>query len=150
MSPSSGKVIWCQLFKNLRRFRDTLRLHPQGKSSGANHLKTSDVSETHSAFILRESDLVSIVQKPPTFQRHTVSTSSGKVKVIWSLSLRMKKECVSEKSEVFKQLTRLSAREEFIQLKIYFGYIEAKQLPFSKAFLYKINNDSRLTSICSV
>jgi hypothetical protein len=33
----------------------------------------------------------------------------------WSLSLRMETECVSETSEVFKQLTRLSAREEFIQ-----------------------------------
>jgi hypothetical protein len=45
-----------------------------------NCLKTSDVSETHSVSILREST-----------------------------------ECVSETSEDFKQLTRISAREKFIQ-----------------------------------
>jgi hypothetical protein len=33
-----------------------------------------------------------------------------------TLSLRMETEGVSETSEVFKQLTRLSAREEFVQL----------------------------------
>jgi hypothetical protein len=68
--------------KNLRRFRDTLRLHPQGKKpptfqrhtrlhtqgkkpptfqrhtpSPSSGEKTSDVSETHSISILRESDL---------------------------------------------------------------------------------------------
>jgi hypothetical protein len=35
-------------------------------------------------------------------------------KHINTLSLRMETECVSETSEAFKQLTRLSAREEFI------------------------------------
>jgi hypothetical protein len=63
----------CQLFKNLRRFRDALSLHPQGSyqfpwepptfrrhtqppSSGklSISLRTSDVSETHSASIFRE------------------------------------------------------------------------------------------------
>jgi hypothetical protein len=53
--------------------------------SHVNFLKTSDVSETHSVSILRESDL------------------------------RMERECVSETSEVFKQITRLSAREDFIK-----------------------------------
>jgi hypothetical protein len=53
--------------------------------SRINCLKTSDVSETRSVSILRESDL------------------------------RMETERVSETSEVFKQLTRLSAREKFIK-----------------------------------
>jgi hypothetical protein len=39
------------------------------------------------------------------------------------LSLRMETKCVSETSEVFKQLTRLSAREEFIQE--HFEYTES-------------------------
>jgi hypothetical protein len=39
------------------------------------------------------------------------------VSILWEsdLSLRMETECASETSEVFKQLTRLSAREQFIQ-----------------------------------
>jgi hypothetical protein len=72
-APSSGK-------DHFRRFRDTLRLHPQGKItsdvSEAHRLHaqgkiTSDVSEAHSVSILRERSL-------PTFQRHTPSPSSGK------------------------------------------------------------------------
>jgi hypothetical protein len=77
----------CQLFKNLRHFRDTLRLHPQRKWPG-----TGDVSETHPVYILSESDLAQATfQRHPvyivsesdlaqaTFQRHTQSPSSGKV-----------------------------------------------------------------------
>jgi superfamily II helicase len=55
--------------------------------SRVNCLKTADVSETHSISILRESR---------------------------SLSLRKETECLSETLEIFKQFTRLSARE-FIQ-----------------------------------
>jgi hypothetical protein len=73
--------------------------------SRVNCLKTSDVSETRSASILWQRDHLVISQSP----------SSGKEISKWSLSLRMETERVSETSEVFKQLTRLSAREEFIQ-----------------------------------
>jgi hypothetical protein len=52
--------------------------------SHVNCSKTSNVSETHSISNLTESD-----------------------------PLRMETECVSDTSEVFKQLTQLSAREEF-------------------------------------
>jgi hypothetical protein len=99
--------------------------------SRVNCLKTSDVSETHSVSILRETYHFPWGWRPtPTFQRHIQSPSAGKVITFpehgdwlrrfrdtfslhpqgkWSLSLRMETECVSETSEVFKQLTRLSA-----------------------------------------
>jgi hypothetical protein len=66
----------CQLFKNLRHFRDTLRLHPQG----------NDVSGTHCVSIPRET----------TFQRHTPSPSSGKQRFRDTLRLHPKGNDVSE------------------------------------------------------
>jgi hypothetical protein len=39
---------------------------------------------------------------------------------VFTLSLRMEMECVSETSEVFKQFTRLSGREEFIHFSHWF------------------------------
>jgi hypothetical protein len=62
--------------------------------SRVNCLKTSGVSETHAVSILRE---------------------SGPVWSARSLSLRMETQRVSEKPEVFQQLTRLSPQEAFKQ-----------------------------------
>jgi hypothetical protein len=62
-------------------------MNSSGADSRVNCLKTSDVSETLSLH--------------PQGKR--------------SLALRMETECVSETSEVFKQLTRLSARKDLIQ-----------------------------------
>jgi hypothetical protein len=64
--------------------------------SHVNCLKTSDVSETHSVSILG-----GWCDEPD----HSCDLAHH--------SLRMETECVSETSEVFKQLIRLSAREEF-------------------------------------
>jgi pSer/pThr/pTyr-binding forkhead associated (FHA) protein len=90
------------LYKNLRRFRDPLSLHPQGRekpptfqrptqSPSQGNRKITDVSETHSISIPREQknhrrfrDPLNLhpkgTEKPPTFQRSIQSPSSGKRK----------------------------------------------------------------------